>query len=390
MSKLTVEDVNRANAREGNITYQHDTILPRCRKMEQKLNEVLLPMYDDKLFCAFDNPVGEDKEFRLKERESNLKTGYTSINEERLEDNQEPVSWGEVPWLPMNLVPAGTDLSSSLSPSLGGGGASRAPAALKGKFIDPDELPEERQTLVNIVQQMFKLQAQEVLSNMPKSAGSLKLLEDFWLPDNQRWTGWLAEKSRPAMIRLVKKGAARAASKLQIGPTFIPSAPEIAEFVSRHAYKFSFAVNAETEAKLRTYLSEGLQAGENVYDLRKRVQATFKNMADYRAERIGRTESGRAMNAGMELGWQKSQLVEAKEWSGASDMCEFCRTMNDMYGPGTGGIPLGHTFVNQGEHVEGIDGGDLSADYGPIEYPPLHPHCRCDLLPVLKDLPPED
>jgi HK97 family phage portal protein len=96
MSKVTTESVNRANAEAGDYSYMKDTVLPRTRKVEQKINEQLLPMYDDNLFCAFENPVPEDKEFRLKQAESRLKTGQTTINEERQQDGQEPVSWGEV------------------------------------------------------------------------------------------------------------------------------------------------------------------------------------------------------------------------------------------------------------------------------------------------------
>ena len=393
MSKLSVEDIKKAPAGgmfHGNIMYQRDTILPKLRKIEAKLNEKLLPMYDDKLFCAFDNPVGEDKEFRLKERDANIKNGYSSINEERLRDNQEPVEWGEVPWLASGLVQ--TDAERSLSPSLSGGAGdgNSAPSPSddgKGhKYIDPDDLPSERKALARIVKRMFRLQAQEVLGNMPRGSRSVeKSVEEFWLPHERKWTGWLAEESTPEMIKLTKKGAEHGAKKLAVSVGVQVNAPEVAEFAKRHAYKFSFAVNQETMDILRTNMAEGLQAGENMYQIRKRVQTTFDDMSNYRSERIARTESARAVNAGMENGWQQSGVVEGKEWDGASDMCEFCQAMNAKYGPGTGGIPLGNTFVNQGEGVTGIAGGNLSTDYGPVEYPPIHPHCRCDLLPVVKD-----
>ena len=63
ISKLTTDNVNRANAESGDYSYMKDTILPRLKKIEQKLNEQLLPMYDDRLFCAFDNPVPADKHY---------------------------------------------------------------------------------------------------------------------------------------------------------------------------------------------------------------------------------------------------------------------------------------------------------------------------------------
>ena len=393
LSKLAVDDIKRAPAAGlhfGNINYQRDTIQPKLRRIDQKLTEKLLPMYDPNLFCCFDNPVGEDKAYRLQERESNIKSGYSSINEERLRDNQEPVEWGETPWLPSNLIQTDAD-RTSLSPSLGGGAGANSASIASHKYIDPDDLPSERDRLVRIVKRMFRLQAQEVLSNMPKGiSGAVKSLEEYWLPDESKWIGWLSEASTPELTKLIAKGVEVGARQLEAGAGGIPSAPEIEAFVQKHAYKFSFEVHAETTDILRTRLAEGLNAGDGMADLRKRVQATFKDMSDYRAELIARTESARAVNAGIEHGWQASGTVEAKEWNGAADMCEFCRAMDEKYGPGTGGIPLGGTFVNQGEGVEGVDGGNLKTNYGPIEYPPIHPNCRCDLVPVIKEIPPEE
>jgi len=105
MSKVQTQDVNRANAEVGEVTYQRDTISPRLRLMEQKITEKLLPVYDESLFCVFEENIPIDKEFRVTERESNLKNGYSSINEERKIDGRERVDWGDKPILPLNLVP---------------------------------------------------------------------------------------------------------------------------------------------------------------------------------------------------------------------------------------------------------------------------------------------
>ncbi len=105
MTKMTTEHVNRANMETGELMYQRDTISPRLRLMEQKITEKLLPIYDEKLFCVFEENIPLDKEFRVKERESNLKTAYSNINEERKLDGREPVDWGEVPIMPLNVMP---------------------------------------------------------------------------------------------------------------------------------------------------------------------------------------------------------------------------------------------------------------------------------------------
>ncbi len=97
------KDSTRANAMVANETFMRDAIRPRLIRTEEKINEKLTPQFDDSLFVAFDDPVPQDKAFRLKQIESNLKSGYSSINMERLSDNQDPVDWGDEPILNNNM-----------------------------------------------------------------------------------------------------------------------------------------------------------------------------------------------------------------------------------------------------------------------------------------------
>ena len=112
MSKLTTEAVNLANAYVGEHQYMQDTIQPRLRRIEEKLNEKLLPMYDENLFIAYDEVIPADKEFILKERTSNLGSYITTINEEREEMGKEPVDWGDVPLAPAGIAPLGSQAAA--------------------------------------------------------------------------------------------------------------------------------------------------------------------------------------------------------------------------------------------------------------------------------------
>ena len=97
VSKLTTEDVNLANAYAGNIQYITDTIVPRLSMLEEKLNERLMPMYDENLFLSYGNVIPSDRNYRLQELQTHLTTKYSSINEERKKDGLEPVEWGDKP-----------------------------------------------------------------------------------------------------------------------------------------------------------------------------------------------------------------------------------------------------------------------------------------------------
>ena len=102
------KESNRANSEQASYTYMRDTISPRHRRQEQKINEQLLPRYDQHLFCAYENCVPEDKEFKQKKKIEDVKAGIILINEARKEDGLEDIEGGDVAYIDSRLVPLGT------------------------------------------------------------------------------------------------------------------------------------------------------------------------------------------------------------------------------------------------------------------------------------------
>lgn len=119
ISKLTTEAVNLANARVGEAQYQRDTILPRLTRIEEKLNEKLLPLYDENLFVSYDSPVPADKEYELKEKQFRLGSYVSPVNEIRDELGMDPVEWGEVPLAQQGIGPLGYKQQQEEKPPAG-------------------------------------------------------------------------------------------------------------------------------------------------------------------------------------------------------------------------------------------------------------------------------
>jgi HK97 family phage portal protein len=97
----------RANVDGAQYYHAKYGIAPRLRKIEEKLNEKLLPMFDDSgvLFAAFENPVPEDEAAALAERTGYVGSGIMAINEARADLGLEPADGGDEPLVPFNLVP---------------------------------------------------------------------------------------------------------------------------------------------------------------------------------------------------------------------------------------------------------------------------------------------
>jgi len=68
------------------------------------------------------------------------------------------------------------------------------------------------------------------------------------------------------------------------------------------------------------------------------------------------------------------------EWLATGDerTCEFCDALDGKV------MSLGDNFLDKGDTMTGRDGGQMTADYEHIQYPPAHPDCRCTIIPVIK------
>jgi phage portal protein BeeE len=95
---LMDKDTNRNAADVADFTFMKNAVFPLLRRYEDKMNEKLLPLYDQRLFTKFDNPIPEDRAFKLRETETWLRTGYSTINELREREGLAPVEWGDTPF----------------------------------------------------------------------------------------------------------------------------------------------------------------------------------------------------------------------------------------------------------------------------------------------------
>lgn len=97
MSLLSSTNVNRANAEAGHYQHAKLAVYPRCLRIQYRLNQRLVPLYDQRLFLAFDNPVPEDTKIQVLVSKTDAATGDTTINERRSQRGLKPVEWGDYP-----------------------------------------------------------------------------------------------------------------------------------------------------------------------------------------------------------------------------------------------------------------------------------------------------
>ena len=165
---------------------------------------------------------------------------------------------------------------------------------------------------------------------------------------------------------------------------FYMNTEEVKKFLKKDGAAFILSINEETRAQLKTQLALAIDAQESIPQIKKRVENVFGTAMGIRSEMIARTEITRATNFATEQAYIQSDVVEAKEWLTAKDerTCPFCGTMDGKV------LDLGESYFDKGDKINGKDDDgkrvSITAGLTSVEAPPLHPNCRCTLIPVLK------
>lgn len=155
------------------------------------------------------------------------------------------------------------------------------------------------------------------------------------------------------------------------------------DILTEHVSKMAGSISDTRAQKLTTILQTAVEDQLSVDDAAREIRSFYKSYTSYEAQRIARTELLRAGNEGSVAAWQQSGVVTGKQWyTAGADACQWCQPMQGKV------IELSDAYHEKGTDFVGSQGGVLSLDYESVDEPPLHPNCRCTVLPVLGDVGP--
>ena len=155
--------------------------------------------------------------------------------------------------------------------------------------------------------------------------------------------------------------------------------PRVASFAESYAQQFASEATRASLLRVRTVIARGLEQGESPFTIADEIAKDYA-FSPERATVVARTESARAFVEGERLGWQESNVVRGKQWMLAAGACQFCEATAQR---GTAKVyNLDEPFWKMGDTIT-TAGGSFSVRYGDVQGAPLHPNCRCDILPVL-------
>lgn len=393
------ENVNRANAEAQEYTMSKNAIVPRVRQLVSVLNSRLVKPFDSTLELDFENPIPEDVVTKLNEATQAVNK-WATIDEVRALYGMDALPDGLGSQI---YAPAGNIPLKDLSVSLGDTGNTeddttpqednQEQLSLKKKELAGEtkalrytksSLKFERM-IMRAARKMFNAQKDEAkrwVSNLPSDKS---LVKKDAIDDMIDWTKHktdFAKELESIIATIVEQIGTAAFIELTEGE-FNPFTREITQYLHNTANNASLSVNNETEKQIRATLSEGIRNNESAYELQQRILSVFGTASTERAYVIAVTESATAHNYADVQAWKQTGLVYEKEWYTAKDerTCVFCGGMHGK------SISISNNFFDKGDVMVAGDENNhkMNLNYRDIGEPPLHPRCRCVLLPVLYD-----
>lgn len=236
---------------------------------------------------------------------------------------------------------------------------------------------------IRALQRYFAAQEADVLSRFPveKSMGVTKDISDVIIFDRPMW-----ENRMKIVGAIYTKEAMDAAGKdemagLLVGVGFDVESQAAQEFVATNSIKLAGEVTDTTIKAIREQLAYGIREGESMPELSRRVRSVFGEASRERSLMIARSETIKASNFGAVESYRQSGVVSGKQWYCASGerTCDWCLSLHEKI------IELDDNFFDQGDRMV-VNERTMKLDYSDVGYPPLHPNCRCTVLPILKEI----
>lgn len=397
---------DQADARVQMESFQLDTMRPLLRLIADVLTLNLWKIRgtkfeDDDMFCYFDDSnipaiARMTAELADASRED-VRSGLTTINRVLEERGEEALPWGDVywsPWGPVNgpEMPALPEPPAPPTPPADNPKPTKVWTA-EEKIMPADALEWHsfilrttgfEMQIVSALGETWKKVEKQMIAELRRryKAADLDELMDpafevkldsesirdpfFNIRDI---AGDIAEKTTPFLRSAQAVGGTRGLRLARVrGEKFkVDAKPAIAQLQAQ-VQRFAIPVTETTWQKVKDSLSAGLQKGESIEKLVGRVEQAM-DVRRNEAARTARTEVSAAMNGGVSLGFEQSEVVDTKRWVTAGD--EHVRSA--------------HRAAN-GQERSVVDAFTVGGE--DLEYPG-DPHgsaqnvieCRCTLVP---------
>lgn len=396
LGKSDNQGLGRAAVETFEYIFTKQTIEPKFKRIDSVLQRAFQRYYpSDKLVVSHENLIPADKEFELNVRDKAVDRWVTR-DEIREDDGLTTVPGGDLLRAPINSVPIAGDAPQNGN---GNGTGKSIKVKVRKKAAEPNaeelaqaELRRKENFRVSLMHNqetyekkylaqlkaIFEEQREEVLEKINPAGAKAKGLKSFLFALEEAIKRF-GEKLSPVLEELYA-----AAGELALrfagdeDSEYVLGAAERA-FIQNNLQRMASTVNQETIDALSKTLAEGMQNGESLSKLAKRVNGVYEQAKGYRAERIARTETLKGSNQATLFAYKQAGFVTAMKWYAQPGHCPICDSVDGKT------VNLNESFFEVGQAVDYEQDGETKqyeVSYETVQTPPLHPNCRCTIVPV--------
>lgn len=407
-----VEDVNRANADASSYTFSKRAVLPRLRLIQAQLNQYFVPKFSDgqNVWLEFENPVEEDKILQAQYWQMAIMSGWLTPDEVRLElglepmgevaddeedmdseedmDNDEEMGGEEMPQKSKRIREKKDDAFTAIMKDI----LESEKVEPKKSFTDEEVhkyhidkidfvTPLEKETSEKL-KMNFRRQKRELLDQLKGKSVKKGNSINLQLNEEKEIQSVIKIMS-PKLAEAIEQESKLASAMLQVDNVLTPQNVAVKKFIDKRTLKLGKEATATTQKAVDKIVKDWAETEGSWTELRSEIDNYFDaegvTGAKWRADMIARTELSNATGFAQEETYKEAGAI-GKKWITAIDecTCELCLAMEEKYGE----VAIGENFLDKGDSIRGIDGGIFENNFEDVDTPPLHPDCRCDIIPV--------
>jgi len=326
-----LDKVTYSNYKESIKIFYKLTIIPKLHKFEPVITSIV-KLFNPDAYFEYDlsgiEALKEDEKIQSETAARYFAMGvpFDLINE-RLNLGFGKIPGGNIGYLPINLIPAG-----SIPPER----PEEGERSVKVKAISTerktflwkqfDRLTTRiMKSYMKIIDTFFSKQESEMLARLGKGSeggeykvfpGKAKIdIEAVLFNEKGEVEKWAAESKKIHTVSVEENGKREL---LNVGSTisFDVTNPRVAEFIRTFGLQKATSVMDSLKEEIANSLAIGVEAGEGIPELKNRIQHSYAGFKDegWKATRIARTEVISASNQGALEAYKQSGLRLKKGW----------------------------------------------------------------------------
>lgn len=395
-SIITTDDVNRSNADATILNWKRTTITSEMKNITDTLNEFLVPLYGDNLLLGFCDPVEEDESSKITDVKTLREADIITVNEAREELGMEAIDGGDE----LNATRAERQFANiALPKSLQKVKTSRvlnkhyerveqykrmkemvrpyAEKLVKGKkntkaikrySVDSANQYYQKQIqIVEMAEKVFRDKVQSFIDRLVDKAldnvpNEIQDMQNKALINEADMVVEATIDFTPILMEVATQSGTEALNLINSAKPYV--ALNIRKAIEKRVKAFAKSMVDTDQDKLIDLIKNGIEQGLSVPDITSGIRDTFNDFSKMQTDRIVRTEVLRTSNLAAVDAWEQSGEVVGKQWLTSPGADAECAVYEGKI------VSLKGNFYSTSEFADGD--------------PPIHPNCRCTILPILK------